>query len=728
MVKGGIRAFLRSRLWDVILATLAIGLFASACRNDFINLDDPTYVTNNPHVLSGLTRHNVVWAMTTLHNGFWHPLTWLSLQLDASLFGRAAWGCHLSNILWHAATVVLLFRTLFGMTGNEGRSALVAALFAVHPLRVESVVWVTERKDVLAAFFWVAAMWSYGRYVLRPRIGWYLLVCAGMMLSLMAKPMAVTLPFALLLLDYWPLGRLGSSVNQERSQARMPWYRLVLEKIPLLALGLGFAALTLFAHREYLGEVRAGEVFGVRAARALIHYCWYLQMTFLPVGLTLYYPYPAPRALVWQALLAFVALAVITLVAWRWRRREPALIVGWLWFLGTLFPVIGLIASGEPVADRFTYIPHIGLMCALVWVGADLAGILQRRLADSPVRQAGVAVFVVALAVWAFLSHEQIAHWRNSQTLWQYALKVNPKNVFAWELLGADLRGSGRLDEALHCFDQACRLDPLAFEPHYKRVELLLMIGRLDDAERQATAFLEMKDPSPAGLRVCWFARAQASHRRGNLPLAIEHYRKALEYEDALIVRSNLGIALAQSGQLEEAARHLKTAYELDTSNAMIAYNHGVVLGDLGKWSEAIDPLRRAVELQERAAPYRTRLAMALIASGQTDEARRHASVARQLDPAWLKRSLQSLRQMTGKTGDGKEGAALLLADVICASTDTPEPQLLDTLAETLAAAGRFERATEIARTAAEQAERVGNTTLAAAARQRAEHYRAGQR
>jgi hypothetical protein len=376
----------------LVLVVLTAAAFGRVLRNDFIDMDDDAYVTENDAVKAGLTTRGLWWDLTTFHAGYWHPLTWLSLQLDAHLFcrdGLSASGFHFTNLLWHTANVLLLFGVLRRMTGALWRSAFVAALFAVHPLHVESVAWVAERKDVLSTFFWILTLGAYTRYAAAPGLGRYLIVMAAFGLGLMAKPMLVTLPATLLLLDVWPLGRLGGEAGQRR------WWPLIREKLPLFAQRAGGAVAQ---WQEFS--------FASRAANAALAYAAYLAKTVWPAGLAVFYPYPDPLPSA-RVALSVVALLSLTAFVLGAGRRRPYLVVGWLWYVGTLVPVIGLIKVGaQGMADRYTYVPLIGIFVAVTWGLSDLVrgrGAAERALSGA------ACLVVVALTV---LTAMQAARWR----------------------------------------------------------------------------------------------------------------------------------------------------------------------------------------------------------------------------------------------------------------------------------------------------------------------------
>ena len=424
------------------LALLAIGIYAQTASHGFVDLDDTGYVVANPHVTGGLTGDNVQWALTSTYAANWHPLTWISHQIDVSLFGMNAGRHHLISLSWHVLATLLLFGCLRTMTGSIWRSAFVAAAFAAHPAHVESVAWIAERKDVLSAALWFATTWVYIRWTRRPSLSGYALTLACFALGLMAKPMLVTLPFTLLLLDYWPLDRANGH-----------WRERVMEKIPLLALAAISSAITTIAQQQG-GAVGSLEVIplGDRLANAALSYGRYLGMIAWPADLTVLYPYlrPVPVA---AASASATVLIVLTVLAWRTRRTQPSFIVGWLWFLGTMVPVIGLVQVGsQALADRYTYVPSIGLFVAIAW-GVDA---LARRAHAPRAVPAGLAVAVVIIL--AIVAHKQTAVWASTETLWRHAVEVVPQSARAHNSLGVAYGNAGRTADAAEQFHIAAGL------------------------------------------------------------------------------------------------------------------------------------------------------------------------------------------------------------------------------------------------------------------------------
>jgi cytochrome c-type biogenesis protein CcmH/NrfG len=426
------------------LALVTIGVYAQVASHEFIDLDDTGYVVINAHVNTGLTPDNVRWAFTTGYAANWHPLTWMSHQLDVSLLGMQPGRQHLVNVAWHVLNTLLLFGLLRVMTGAVWRSAFVAGLFAVHPAHVESVAWIAERKDLLSACLWLATTWAYVKWVQRPSTPRYGAVVVLFALGLMAKPMLVTLPFALLLLDVWPLERVT-----------VTWRRRVTEKLPLIALAVVSSGITLMVQKSG-NAVSTLDLVSIadRFANAVVSYGRYLRMLAWPVDLALFYPYVTklPGALV---ALTSVVLAALTVLAWRTRRSQPYLLVGWLWFLGTLVPVIGFVQIGvQALADRYTYIPYIGLFVAIVWGAEHWATRL--RVTPGVLRTAGAGL----VAALALVAHAQAATWTNTETVWRRALDVTTDNAHAANSLGVVYGRAGRPAEAAAEFQEALRLKP----------------------------------------------------------------------------------------------------------------------------------------------------------------------------------------------------------------------------------------------------------------------------
>jgi tetratricopeptide (TPR) repeat protein len=568
----------------LLLAISTISLFGRACSNGFVNYDDPDYVTENAHVQAGLSLEGFWWALTSFEASNWHPLTWISLQMDREIYGLTPWGFHLTNVLLHAASAVLLFAIFLKMTGSLWKSALVGALFAWHPLHVESVAWVTERKDVLSALFWMLTMGAYIAYVAQPGRYRYLVLVLTFGLGLTSKPILVTLPCVLLLLDYWPLRRIQREDRQARSAMRqVPLAVAIGEKAPLLALAAICSALTLVAQRDALPT---SDRFSLdnRLGNAVVSYVVYIAKAFWPIDLIAFYPYPMPARPAWQVVGGLFLLAGLTgamLAIWR---RRPYWIVGWMWYLITLIPVMGFVQVGtQALADRYMYLPLIGLSLMISWALADAFARWRVPWAVSG------AVTLTVLAGLAAATWIQIGYWRDSNALWLHALKVVPDNWMAHANLGAALTNDNELQAAVHHEAEAVRLNPRHAIAHANLGVLLARQGDLPSATDQ---FQEAARLQPANTKFQMYLaqalmqtgrltaairpleavlklrprQADAHHalgcihqKQGHIEEAVEHYREALRINANLVAaHNNLGLALMQRGNLREASQHFE--------------------------------------------------------------------------------------------------------------------------------------------------------------------------
>ena len=602
----------RGRRTLAIAGILALGTFAvvaPALRLGFVNYDDPEYVTENPPVRAGLRAASVAWAFTTPHSANWHPLTWLSHMADCQLYGLAPAGHHATSVVLHAASAAVLFGALAGMTGATWPSLFVASAFALHPLRVESVAWVAERKDVLAGLCWMLALVAYWRYVRRPRPTRWLLVVAAFALGLLAKPMVVTLPFVLLLLDRWPLGR--------------PWSaRIVSEKLPLLALSLAASAVT-FAVQRGAGAVASLDTlsFGARLAGATVAVATYLVKTFWPTNLAVFYPNRPPAP--WQLVLSVLLLVAVSLLAVAQHRRRPYLLVGWLWYLGTLVPVIGLVKVGDQaMADRFTYIPQIGVLLMLAWGAAEL----------SVPRAALVATGAAALAASAVLTVRQLDVWQDSITLFTHATAVTRDNYVAEANLGAALLDLGHPSDAIGHLRRAEAIKPDYVKPHVTLGKALAESGDAEGAAREYAEALRL-DP---GYATAHYNLGLLLAGQGRLDEAIARYREALRLDPNYAnARHNLGAALAAEGRFEEAVAEYRRALALLPDLGIAHGNLAIALERLGRRDEAIAEYRTAVRLMPRDPTARYNLAGGLAGDGRFDEAIAELQVAMRLRPGW---------------------------------------------------------------------------------------------
>jgi tetratricopeptide (TPR) repeat protein len=471
----------------LLLSVATLAIYSRVRSNPFVAFDDETYVTRNLHVQAGVTWKTVTWALSSTEQSNWHPLTWLSHALDCQLYGLNPAGHHFTSVFLHTLNVLLLFLLLLRVTGCRGRSLLVAALFALHPLNVESVAWIAERKNVLSTLFFLSALGAYGWYAAKPGIKRYAVVAALFALGLTAKPMVITLPFVLLLLDFWPLQRLqgwGPAASNPRDAKggrlefpSLPASRLLLEKLPLLVFSAGSAVITVIAQRSAALRSLSQIPLEDRLENALYSYALYVWKAFWPTRLALYYPHPTHHLTWWQLGLAFLFLASVSALAWKQRSARPYLATGWLWYLGTLVPVIGIVQVGDQaMADRYAYVPLIGIFLMTVWGVADWADL---RDVSFGLRRAASVCVLAALAV---LTWRQVGYWRSDYDLWTHTLEITKVNYLAEANLAGVLRKLGRPQEALPHYQAAERLNPGQPARHINLAADLAESGHLQEA------------------------------------------------------------------------------------------------------------------------------------------------------------------------------------------------------------------------------------------------------
>jgi protein O-mannosyl-transferase len=666
----------------LFLAILCV--FGQTLRHEFINCDDQEYVYENPYVLSGVTAPGIQWALGATHAANWHPLTWFAHMLDGQLYGLWAGGHHLTSVLLHAANAILLFLVLWRMTGAVWSSAMVAALFAVHPLRAESVAWVAERKDVLSGLFFMATLAAYVGYARHAfSLGRYLAVVVLFALGLMAKPVLVTLPFVLLLLDYWPLGRFRWS--PQRTGTGESAVRLIVEKIPLFVLTALSCVATAVAQR--LAVITLDQVpISWRIGNALVAYVAYLRDFVWPTGLAAFYPYPNGTLPMGQIAGALVILAAISVAVVLGRRRYPYLLVGWLWYLGMLVPMIGLVqVSAQARADRYTYLPQIGLCIALTWGAVRILSTRPHR------RWLGAVSAVLALSALLACAWRQTAYWQDSRTIWTRTIDCTSQNYSAHYSLGVTLHVSGAIDQAMAEYQKALAIRPDHAEAH----------GHLGIALQQ----------------------------RGRREEAIAEYRKALEimpdYTDA---HNNLGAALLETGKIDEAIPHFRQAL---SGNPYLAQAHsslGQALADRGQIDEAVTHYQAALQIQPNAERAHYRLGLALRRQGRAAEAAVQFHQAIQLRPDRTD-AINELAQLLASSPDAslRNGpVAVNLAHRAVQLSGGKEAALLGTLAAAFAETGRFADAVQTAQQALTLATNGGDAKLAELLGSQIKLYQAG--
>jgi protein O-mannosyl-transferase len=580
----------RKAIVCLLLAVVTLALYNPVNRYPFVNYDDDRYVTENPHVRQGLTLNTIAWALTSTEQANWHPITWLSHALDCSLYGLNPTGHHFISVLLHAVNVALLFLLLMWATGRLGPSLFVAALFAIHPINVESVAWVAERKNVLCTTFFFLALWAYGWYAQKPSWKRYLAVAALFVAGLASKPMVITLPFVLLLLDYWPLRRVQSERGRGYKSGSFPWRNLGLEKLPLLAISASSAVITMGAQRSG-GAMRSMEQFpfGVRLANVVNAYLMYLWKMIWPSRLAPLYPHPGASLPGWQVALAALVLIAITAFVIRFRAHHY-LLVGWLWYLGTLVPVLGLVQVGDAaMADRYAYIPLIGIFIMIAFGAAESA---ENYRLSYLATIGGTAVLIVL----AFTAHHQITYWQSSETLWSHTLDVTRNNFIAEDNLGGALIMEGREEDAYPHFLAAARInprDPMSrsnlgtyLQSHHRSQEAIaqykIAVGLTSDSGLLAqtyanlgAAYRALGDDESAqhnfeqSLRLnpdqfnAWLGLGALAEKQGKIDLAISNFSHSIEAQPTAQGYFELGNALAQAGRSPQAVEAYQQALKI---------------------------------------------------------------------------------------------------------------------------------------------------------------------
>ncbi|HXT12285.1 MAG TPA: tetratricopeptide repeat protein [Candidatus Angelobacter sp.] len=664
----------RPRTMCLLLALVTVLAYLPARHAGFVVFDDPVYV-GDIHVKAGLTAAGIKWAFTTWHGSNWHPLTWISHMIDASLFGGDPGPQHFVNVLFHAANAVLLFLLLWRMTRKLWPAAFVAALFALHPVHVESVAWLSERKDVLSTFFGLLTLLAYAKYAHASNIGnapsksrgkvgsnskaWYGCALLLFALSLMAKAMLVTMPFVMLLLDIWPLQRAqlleiseGSKTRDTQHGARTTLPKLILEKAPFFVLTVASSVVTFLAQRSEAVVSLEQRPFGLRIENTLVAYARYLGKIVWPTKLSIVYPLPHEIP-AWQIAGAAVILVFLSVLVWISRKRNPYLLIGWLWFLGTLVPVIGLVqVGGQALADRYTYVPSIGIFIALAYGAADLAA----RFRISVVAASSIAA--ITLFVCVGLTEYQLRFWQNSETLFTHALAVTKENAIAHINLGVALEQDNQPDAAAGQYREAINIEPGRFQPH-----------------------------------------------------------------------NNLANLLAAKGERAEAFKEYQEALKLDPKAALAHVNFATLLVDMGRFDDAMHEYAEGAKLAPEDPRPHYLMGKAELRHGQSAEAVKHFHDALQLDPndfktlTWLARVLASDRDAAVRNG----AQAVSFAEQANDMTGGEQPFVLDTLAMAYAEAGRFSEAQATVQKAIDRANAAGAQKTVPEMQKRLQLYQSGK-
>jgi tetratricopeptide (TPR) repeat protein len=617
----------------LVLAIATLAVFWQVRKYGLLNYDDDRYVSANPHVKAGLTPDSLRWAFTTGYASNWHPLTWLSMMLDVQLFGSNAGGYHLTSLLLHIITTLLLFAVLNLMTGAVWRSAFVAGLFALHPLHVESVVWISERKDVLSALFWMLTMMAYVYYVRHPGKIRYSLTLLLFALGLMAKPMLVTLPFILLLLDYWPLERLqfGRAVQdvkrkkQKSIKARTKLSGLILEKVPFLVLSVVSSLVTFFVQQKG-GAVATMDLFPLpmRLMNAVNSYVKYIEKMIFPVRLGVFYPPPIQGFSIWLSLASALALLAVSIAVIYLARKYKYAGTGWLWYLGMLVPVIGLVQVGsQALADRYTYVPLIGLFILIAWGLPDLLAKWKRQRAVLGV--AGLAV-ILALSI---CTYRQVGYWRDNVTLFEHALKVTNNNFVMNNHLGLAYQEIGRWQEAIEAYQQAITIKPDYAVAYHNLGIAYGKLGRWQDvieANEQATKINPDDAEAYNNLGV-------ACLRLGRLKEAEDAFQQIIRISpDYVGAYNNLGVIYRALGRWQDAIGAYQQAVRIKPDYADAYYGLGFAYGNLGRWQEAIEAYKQAIKTKPEDAEARYNLGIAFLRIDDKDSASEEYKILKTLD------------------------------------------------------------------------------------------------
>lgn len=628
----------------LFLAVFAV--FSPALKCDFINLDDPAYITENPHVQQGITAESLKWAFTTGHASLWIPLTWISHMLDIQFYGLNPMGHHFTSILIHAVNSVLLFLLLRRMTGALWASAFIAAMFGLHPLRVESVAWACERKDVLSTFFWLLTVGAYVRYVQTPvrRAKWFAFALLFFAFALMSKPMVVTLPFVLLLIDLWPLKRIN--ISKITVGNLKP---LLLEKLPFIALALGSSIVTIMVGRDAVSSFNS-LTFAQRIENALVAYVRYIGKMFWPTKLAAFYPYP-DQWFWWQIIASIASLITITAIVIRQLRLRPYMAVGWFWFVGALLPVIGIVQAGaQSMADRFTYVPTLGLLILVTWTAIEF-------VRNRTVLTIGAISAICACCV---VTPIQAGYWKNSETLFTHAIAVTDKNYVAYNSLGVYLSNIDQTDEAIASYKKSVEIDPTYDQAHNNLGVALSHTGDIGAAIHEYQIVLR-HDPSNSD---AYNNYGIALAMEGQLDAAIENFHAALRYNpDSASAHGDLanvyaaqannlfaqGNADAAEAKFDAAISEYNNSLQLVPEDSQTHKNLGNVFAQRGKMDEAIREFRKSIEIRPENPEAHFALGFVLARQGKSTEAEAEYLLALKQKPNYPEATQQLSALHSGK-------------------------------------------------------------------------------
>jgi tetratricopeptide (TPR) repeat protein len=702
----------------LVIATLIA--YEPVRHNDFVSYDDEAYVTQNTYVGGGITANAILWAFTNPHANTWHPLTSISHMLDCQIFALNPVGHHFTNLLLHTANVLLLFWILKKASGLVWQSAFVAALFAVHPLNVESVAWVAERKNVLSGLFWMITIVAYISYAQHPSIVRWLAVLLFYALATLSKPIVVTLPFVLLLLDYWPLERFPCNSHDDGQQLlknnlpMSPAFQkasaghLIFEKVPLLFLSAILSVITLFYQKSTLAmEILKNLPFQQRLANVFLSYISYILKTAYPARLAVLYPHPQMDLFNWQPIGAILILIIISVGLLYLLRRQRYLTVGWLWYLGTLVPVIGLVQVGpQGMADRYTYLSTIGIFIAVSWGAAEL----MNRWRYYRIGFGFLAA--VVLLVFSLCTRTQLRHWKNSIALYEHAIAVTSNNFIIHYNLGTELAKQERLDEAIQHFHKAIQLYPSFSEAHYSIGLAQFKKRNFDLAAQEFRKTIELYPDYTEAI----YGLGLVFEKEGRLNEAVKQWEKVLEKKpDFADAHYNIAVVMTQQGHLSSAIEHFKKVIQIDPGRANVHNNLGAVFYKSGRLDEAIEAFKKAVLLEPTYAEAHSNLAEALYQRGRVAEAINCWTESLQFDPnsPGVLRNLAWVKATHRNPVFRDPSKSVELAGRACEITNYQRPLFLDTLAAAYAASGKFAEAVQIAERAIDLAENAKQQKLA---------------
>lgn len=705
-----------------VLAGITWLVFGQTLGHQFVTYDDPQYVYENANVAAGLSLESALWAFSHTVGGNWHPLTVISHMLDCQLYGLKPAGHHFTNVVLHTIAVILLFLVLRRMTGTLWQSAFVAALFAIHPLHVESVAWISERKDLLSTVFFMLTLGAYIRYVHKPSFTSYVLVLVVFAFGLMSKPMLVTVPFVFLLLDYWPLKRFAPKASVKREQQRTvenreSIRRIFLEKIPLLLLSLAFCVVTLLAQRRFIdpiGHLTLLDRFSNAAVATVI----YLRQLVWPFGLSVFYPHPRHSLSVLLVLVAALFLVAVSAAAFMYRRRQPYFFTGWFWFLGMLVPVSGIIQVGEQAhADRYMYLPQIGLFIIVTWLVADSVSSWRYRRILLATAMAS-SILLLMYPAW-----KQTSYWRDGRTLWTHALAVNPQNDTAnISLCDLDLR-ENRLDDAIFHARKALEIQPDSADAHSRLGVALSASGQNEEASIHFEKALETQQVRPR----MHYNIATLLLNSGHLDEATAEFNKELQIQPEFVeAHNNLGIALTSKGELDGALAHFQKALELDPHLPKAHHNIAIILLRQGQLDQAVAHLQKELQVNPASAEAHNDLGIAWSQQGRIDQAISEWQKTLELQPGNLNACCNLVWVFATFPDDGiRSGAkAVALGEHALKLSGEKDPRIYRLLAAAYAENSQFDKAIETAERGLELATKQGNYAAANAIESNIDLYR----